>query len=424
LFFRSACESFIRLTATWLSFRRDDIVIAMKRILRLLPPAIALVLAAAVWVPLLHFFFCPALSDFRQPGAVAPEARRLAARHLALWEDPARRAQEIDRMRASNAEWDFMGRTYLVLALANMAISEPSREGRYLGVMDTIIDETLRLEETRGMYFFMMDYARAASFMAQPARSTFLDGEIAMMLAARQMVRPLPRYAPPLARRVDFIVDYLSRGPVMCGESYPDECWMFCNAVAVAAVRMSDRLDGRDHSAFIQKWLETIKAKLIHKESGILVSSFSYAGRPNDGPEGSSIWMIAHCLQVIDPPFAEQQYHLARDQIGKDIAGFGYAREWPPTWEGTPDVDSGPIVPLFRASAGSSGLAILGAAAFHDDAYLRQLLTTLRFAGFPTAHGSELRFAASNQVGDAVLLYALVQGPLWDRALAKVENRP
>lgn len=394
----------------------------MKNLLHYLRPSLALVIAAAIWLPLLHVFFRPALSDFRQSGAVAPEARKLAARHLALWEDPVRRAQEISRMRASNAEWDFMGRTYLVLSLANMAITEPAQESRYLSVMDTVIDETLRLEQSKGIYFFLMDYARAGNFIAQPPRSTFLDGEIAMMLAARQMVRPEPRFAPLLAQRADLLEQYLSRGPVMCGESYPNECWMFCNAVAVASIQMSDRLDGRDHSAFIQRWLQTVKSKLIHRESGILVSSFSYYGRPNDGPEGSSIWMVVHCLKVVDPEFAAEQYRLARQQLGREVLGFGYAHEWPPTWAGTPDVDSGPIVPILGASAGSSGMAFLGASTFNDDSYLQQLLTTLRFAGFPTTRGDELSFAASNQVGDAALLYAMVQGPLWDRACHTMEK--
>ena len=327
-------------------------------------------------------------------------------------------------MRASNAEWDFMGRTYLVLALANMALDEPSQADSYLGVMDTIIDETLRLEEAKGMFFFMMDYARLGNFKAQPPRSTFLDGEIAMMAAARQLVHPLPKYSPLLAQRVDLLVDYLSKGPVMCGESYPDECWMFCNAVAAAAVRMSDRIDGRDHSAFIKQWLATVKAKLVHRPSGLLISSFTYDGGAKDGPEGSSIWMVAHCLSVVDPAFAAEQYRLARQQIGREVAGFGFAREWPSTWVGTPDVDSGPIIPFFEASTSSSGMAILGAATFHDDDYLRSLLTTLRFAGFPIRHGEELRFAAGNQVGDAVLLYALVQGPLWERVAQTPATHP
>jgi hypothetical protein len=262
----------------------------------------------------------------------------------------------------------------------------------------------------------MMDYARAGNFRGQPARSTFIDGEIALMLAARQMVRPDARYGPLLARRVDWLVAELSHGPVMCGESYPDECWIFCNTVAAAAIRLSDGLDGRDHAEFLAKWLATIKDKLIHRPSGLLISSFTYEGQPGDGPEGSSIWMAAHCLQVVDPEFARQQYWLAREQLAAECLGFGYAREWPPTRPGLPDVDSGPIVPGLELSAGSTGLAILGAASFGDDAYLEKLLTSLEFGAFPIRRGAELRYGASNQVGDAVLLYALVQGPLWERA--------
>ena len=389
---------------------------------RFLIALLSLILAVAIWLPTVHLFFRPRLVDFRQAHGIAPQVRPLAARHLALWEDPVRRAAEINRMRANNAEWDFMGRTYLVLALANLAIREPQQEPRYLGVIDTILDETLRLEQDRGMYFFLMDYAKRGPFRAQPPRSTFIDSEIALMLAARQLVQPDPHYVAPLAQRIDLLVQYMSRGPVLCGESYPDECWLFCNSAAIAAIHLSDRVDGRDHSAFIQRWLATIKAKLIDPQSGLLVSSFTYTGRPMDGPEGSSIWMIAHCLKLVDPNFAAAQYRLARQQIGCVLLGFGYAREWPATWQGRTDIDSGPIVPIVNASSGSTGLALLGAATFHDDAYLRQLLTTLQFAAFPLRHGGELRYAASNQVGDAVMLYAMVEGPLWDRAAAKREE--
>lgn len=373
---------------------------------------LSLIIATAIWLPLLHLFFRPQLPSFRQPDAIAPRARELANRHLHLWEDPAARQAEVARMRSSNAEWDFMGRTFLVLSLANMAIDEPSQRERYLKVIDAILAETLSLERKKGMFFFMMDYARAGSFKAQPARSVFLDGEIAMMLAARQRVARPSRFDDPLRERVDAIVHSLQPGPVMCGESYPNECWMFCNALAVAAVKSSDRLDGRDHSQFIARWLSTVKEKLIHKESGLLVSSFTYDGQPIDGPEGSSIWTVAHFLNFVDPDFARDQYARARAQIGRNLLGFGYAKEWPPTWVGPMDVDSGPIVPIVGASAGSSGQAVLGAASFNDDAWLRELLTSLQFAGFPTREGDRLSYSASNQVGDALLLYAMVCGPL------------
>jgi len=43
-------------------------------------------------------------------------------------------------------------------------------------------------------------------------------------------------------------------------------------------------------------------------------------------------------------------------------------------------------------------------------------MTSLNAAGFPVRKNGTLRYQASNPVGDAVLLYALVQGPLWEKA--------
>src|SRR5262249_53925091 len=109
----------------------------------------SLLLAAAVWIPSLHLFFRPKLESFRQHDAIAPRAQQLANRHLHLWEDPAARDAEVARMRSSNAEWDFMGRTFLVLSLANMALDEPAQRERYLKVIDAILDETTRLEREK-----------------------------------------------------------------------------------------------------------------------------------------------------------------------------------------------------------------------------------------------------------------------------------
>jgi hypothetical protein len=79
---------------------------------------LALAVAAAIWLPLVHVAFAVPAPAFTAPEGVPPMARALAARHLALWERPALREREIGKMRVRNAEWDFMGRTFLVLALA------------------------------------------------------------------------------------------------------------------------------------------------------------------------------------------------------------------------------------------------------------------------------------------------------------------
>jgi hypothetical protein len=381
----------------------------------------ALFLAAALWLPALHLFFAVDVERYRSAETVAPEALAMAAHHLALWSDPALMEREVKRMRASNAEWDFMGRTYLVLAFANMALREPSQKEPLLTAMDRIIQETLSREKGGGIYYFLMDYAKDGNFR-EKGRSLFQDGEIALMLGARRFVSEKEEYKALMAQRTKQVFASMSKGPLLCGESYPNECWTFCNVIGLVALRMADALDGTDHRDFIGRWLQTARAKLIHDETGLLVSSFSLDGYRQDGPEGSSIWMIAHGLQVLDPEFAVDQYRRAKAELAGSFLGFGYAREWPESWKGPMDIDSGPIVPLLEISAGSSGLAILGASAFADEEYLGRLLSSLEFGGFPMKDKGRMWYAASNQVGDAVLLYALVQGPLWREVESRARN--
>ena len=121
----------------------------------------------------------------------------------------------------------------------------------------------------------------------------------------------------------------------------------------------------------------------------------------------------------MDRSFAADQYARAKQELARDVCGFGFAREWPVSWQGAMDIDSGPIIPGLQLSTGSSGLAFVGASAFGDQDYLRKLLAALYLGGFPVRRRGELKFCASNQVGDAVLLYAMTLGPLW----AEIERR-
>ena len=387
----------------------------MKRILAGLA---ALTVAALIWLPCLHFVFTRPVSQFRQEQGLSPKARQLAARHLQLWTEPALRETELNKMRISNAELDFMGRSYLVWSLANMALRDPASKPLYLRTMDQIIDETLRLEKQEGMYFFLMPYAKDGSYVMQPPHSLFLDGEIALMLASRRVVDEKPEYKPLLTERVNAIVARFQKNPRMLLESYPDECWMFDHCVALDAIKTADYLDGTDHSELIRDWIAMAKQKLVDPKSGLLISSFTTHGAPLAGPEGSSIWMVAHSLQLLDEDFARDQYQRARKELGAVTLGFGYAHEWPESWKGEANIDSGPIIPVFDISAGSSGMAFIGASSFGDDKFLTSLAATLDFAGFPSRTGGRLKYCASNQVGDAALLYATALGPLWQKVRA------
>ncbi len=377
----------------------------------------AVLLATAIWLPGLHLFFRKPLSDFYQEHGISPKARQLAARHLQLWTEPALRQAELKKMRTSNAEWDFMGRSFLVRSLVNMGLREPQTTQQYLPIIDEIIRETVKIEQHDGIYAFLMPYARDRAYVVKPARSLFVDGEIALMMGARRMLQEQPAYKQPMTERLNLIEQRMRAQPLMALESYPDECWTFDHAVALAAFKVADRLDGTDHSDLCRRWVATAKDKLVHQATGLLVSSFQTDGTPLDGPEGSTIWMVVHCLQVVDEPFARDQYQRARKELGRITLGFGYGVEWPASWQGPRDIDSGVVIPVFEVSAGSSGMAFVAASAFHDWDFLQALATTLDMAAFPSREKGRLKYCASNQVGDAAILYATVLGPLWERTI-------
>ncbi len=98
---------------------------------------VALSVAVLLWMPPVHWLFIRPFKNFdpHLPG-IAPKAQALAARHLELWKNGSARKGELDRMRRSNAEWDFMGRSFLVWSLVEMGLREPVRKPEYLAVID------------------------------------------------------------------------------------------------------------------------------------------------------------------------------------------------------------------------------------------------------------------------------------------------
>ena len=315
---------------------------------------------------------------------------------------------------ASNPEWDFMGRTFFVLALANVALREPQMAGRCVAAIDRIAGHTLDVERQRGATAFLLPYGRKGGWCARPGRSLFVDGEIAAMLAARALVAGIGPWAEELDMRLMRVREAMRGGPVLSGESYPDECWTFCNTFGLMALALARVVGMSVDDTLGHDWLAMARRQLLGGPRGLLVSSYRWDGTHLDGPEGSSLWMSLHNLRWVDPVFASRHYARARDALLGTVAGFGYAREWPDGGTFGPDVDSGPIVPLLGASPGSSGLALVAAGAFGDRAAWRALTASLELAALPHVQGGGRRYLAGNAVGDAVILYAAVQGPLYD----------
>lgn len=384
---------------------------------RVLLPLTLLCVFSLSWPWVLRAWAAPDVGPVFAHDAVHPLAAGLATHQLGVWAAQTPEASAA-RAREANPEWDFMGRTFLAWSAANLALREPSRQAEHLAAMDQLIERTLSLERQHGFRHFLMAYGQSDTFVARPARSLFVDGEVALMLALRRLVEDRPAERALLQARLAVMEAQLRASPLLAAESYPDECWTFDHANAMAAFRIADVLDGTDHSQLITEWLRIARTRLVDPATGLLVSSYRLDGTILDGPEGSTIWLTTHALDLIDPAFAADQYARARLELDHSIAGFWLAREWPRGSTAQPDIDSGVQVPLVEASPSSSAFALMAAANFGDEEAVSGLMASLTFAAFPVQDDTGTHFAVSNAVGDSVILYALTLGPAWEKVRA------
>jgi len=320
------------------------------------------------------------------------------------------------RMRRLNPEYDLMARTFTVQALADRALAQPTHTDEHLAYMDRIIADTLRAEERHGQAHWLLGYWQPQAVRGT-GRSLFVDGEVLAMVTARRMVRDdRPELQQETRRRSRLVRSNLGSGSDLpMAESYADEGWLFCHAMALVGLRTEEVLDGADHSdLFLRFRQHTLPALMDPAGTGLLVSEFDMDAIPGDGPEGSSIWFATTALSVLYPELAADQYRRARAELGRSMFGLGYSVEWPPSAEGVADVDSGPIVPLLGASASASGFAIAAARVHQDPSFAHQLHEAQGAAEALLQLSPELHRWAANPVADAVLVWAAGVGPLYD----------
>ena len=365
--------------------------------------------ASLIWILVLGQWYRPDPSAVLDHSQVSDQAQALAKRQVTLFArtDPSVQLQTL------NPEWELMTRAFIAWSFANLAMRDPRRKAELLPLIDRIIADTEADEAKGGAPAFLLGYG------TKMKTSLFVDSEIALMLGLRRMVEEREDYKAPMQARLAAMTARMSSTALLSDPSYPNDCWTFDHSVALAAMKVGDQLDGTDHSQLTRAWLQVAKKRLLDPKTGMLVSDYHLDGSFRDGPEGSSIWLSATMLSVVDPPFARQQYELAKKHLAHSIARFGLAREWPRGVSGRTDIDSGIQLPVLEASPSSSGFALVAAATFSDRELLTRLLASLDYAGFPQHDPNGLSYAAGNEMGDAVLLYALTEGPAWDRLSSK-----
>jgi hypothetical protein len=205
------------------------------------------------------------------------------------------------------------------------------------------------------------------------------------------------------------LAEAFDRHPHPFLEAYPGQAWPVDSTVAVAALRLHDWLLTPRFSGTIERWLGALPSYL-DTATGLLPHRVeARTGQQLDGARGTSQSLITRFLFEIDPDVGQQHYALFRQTLVRPFLGVPGLWEFP-DGGGVGDVDSGPLIFGFSASA---TVNLIGAARVNGDREVAEsLISASEAAGLPIEWTDGKRYAFGQlPVGDAFLLWAKASGP-------------
>ncbi|MFL6075394.1 MAG: hypothetical protein ACJ73S_18545 [Mycobacteriales bacterium] len=249
-----------------------------------------------------------------------------------------------------------------------------------------------------------------------PTLGVFYLGWSAWLRGGLLRLRPAPD--PAEARRFDAdcatLAAAFARSPSPYLPSLPDQVWPADSVVAMAALRLHDRVRGQSrYAGLARRWVTSVERHL-DVATGLLPHRTDTAGAALEPPRGSSQVVVQRFLPEIDPVFARRQYSRFRDTFVRLVAGVPAVREYPKGTRGHGDADSGPM--LFGATL-TGTMAAIGPALEHRDRDLADAtLAAVEGAAMPLTFGDSKRYALGlRPLADAWLVWGKTALPLPDR---------
>jgi hypothetical protein len=188
--------------------------------------------------------------------------------------------------------------------------------------------------------------------------------------------------------------------------AYPGAAWPVDSTVAIASLRLHDKLRPPRYAATVARWLSGVRVNL-DPATGLMPHTADVdTGQPTSGARATSQSVIHHFLGEIDPEFARAQYLKYRKLFLVRPLGLGPAiREYPKGADGPGDVDSGPL--LLGVSL-SATVVTIGAARVQGDNSLAAGLSQYgEVAGLPVSTWRTKRYAFGLlPTGDAFLAWS------------------
>lgn len=246
-----------------------------------------------------------------------------------------------------------------------------------------------------------------------PEHGIFAAGWTLLLAAEIARLSAQPADLAVLQARADAVASALTSEPTGFPESYPGGRWPCDAVVAAAAVSAADAV--RPTAAWrdgLRTW-RTAVLRSTDPTTGLLPHRVDDAGRPLEGPRGSSQALIQvfwpDIAQTLDGRADLATWRRYTEAFVVRRAGLIGVREFPRGTRGRPDQDSGPLV---LGVSGSASAVTLGAARRVGDVALAADLDR------------EAELLGAGLTIDGRRRYALGVAPVGDAFLAWARSRP
>jgi hypothetical protein len=214
-------------------------------------------------------------------------------------------------------------------------------------------------------------------------------------------------------------------------DDYPDQCYPTDVLAAIAVIKRADSLLGTDHSEFINRSIRGFEGNLLDPETG-LPPYFANADSGNiDISRGcSNQWAITWAVEIWPETGKKWYENFQNHYWQKHFGAVGFREFLKESGEGDwhIDVDSGPVIAGFGASASSFGMGAARASNRFDNAY--PLGAELITANLPLLDGTLLtaRYLSNathaKYTGEASLLFSFTRMPQDTPIFAKDVEMP
>jgi len=299
-------------------------------------------------------------------------------------------------------EWGLVTDEMAILGLGQIVLAHPETRERWVPVMEKAARHMMRPSQrafaTRAWGSDGLDHlgdARGEAWLGWPD----------LALSMLRLVHPETPLAGLNDRITDTLERRLSRAPHGLIETYPGQSFPTDVAACVAAIALRARATSGDRSALVSAWTHTFRATWIDPTSGYLwQQGDARTGAHRDAPRGSGTAVTAYFLSFADPDLS-RDLTLALERHQASILGFSAIREYAEGYDGTGDIDSGPVV--LGTSVTATGFAIGAALANGRSDLATRLLRTARSFGVSAPAGAGFEFAAGGPLGNAILLAQL-----------------